>query len=293
MSAHAQQSEPTPAPGSTKIVLSDADLARVAKIMDADAGIYIDDEKISLVHSRLIKRLRVLQLSSFSDYCDLIESANGKSERQEMLLSLTTNVTRFFREPHHFEHLIQSSLPPLIARAKAGKRIRIWSAGCSNGQEPYSIAAVVLSLLPDAHKYDIKILASDIDTKMVMEGRRGIYDARLMQKMPEKLRAKHFDVQDGPRGQVFCANAHMKSLLSFRKLNLNADTWPMKNKFDIIFCRNTVIYFDEPTQARIWTRFKNQLNGHGYLYIGHSERLSGPDENKFEKAAVTTYKLER
>lgn len=278
-------------PGSTKIVLSSRDLARITKIMDTDAGIFLSDEKSTLVHSRLIKRLRVLQLSSFTDYCDLVESEAGKVERKELMLALTTNLTRFFREPHHFEHLIKTSLPPLIARAKRGEKIRIWSAGCSNGQEAYSIAAVLLSLLPNADDYNIKILASDIDRNMVLHGRKGFYTEALMQKMPAKLREKHFQSFDGPSGKTFCVSPQMKSLVAFRELNLNAKTWPMKGKFQIIFCRNTVIYFNEETQEKIWARYKDILDKPGYLYIGHSERLSGPTQTEFVKDGVTTYKL--
>lgn len=279
-------------PGSTKIVLAGRELARIAKIMDSDAGIFLSDEKSTLVHSRLVKRLRVLGLNSFVDYCDLVESEAGKAERKELLLALTTNLTRFFREPHHFEHLIKSSLPPLMARAKRGEKIRIWSAGCSNGQEAYSIAAVVLSLLPDADKYDIKILASDIDRNMVLHGRKGLYSEALMQKMPAKLREKHFTSFDDQSGKkIYCVSPQMKSLLAFRELNLNATTWPMKGKFQVIFCRNTVIYFNEDTQKKVWTRFRDILEKPGYLYIGHSERLSGPAVDNFAKDGITTYKL--
>lgn len=280
------------APGSTKTVLTSHDLARIAKIMDSDAGIYLSGEKSTLVHSRLVKRLRILQLNSFSTYCDLVESEAGKGERKELLNALTTNLTRFFREPHHFEHLIQTSLPPLIARAKAGEKIRIWSAGSSNGQEAYSIAAVLLSLLPNAENYDIKILASDIDRNMVLQARKGIYTEVLMQKMPQKLREKHFDSFDDASGKKFyCASTQMKNLIAFRELNLNADIWPMKGKFQTIFCRNTVIYFNEGTQKTIWMRYKNILEKGGYLYIGHSERLSGSAVSEFTKSGITTYKL--
>ncbi len=281
-----------PPAGSTKIILANRELERIAKIMDTDAGIFLSDEKSTLVHSRLVKRLRVLQLNSFVDYCNLVESEAGKEERKELLLALTTNLTRFFREPHHFEHLIKTALPPLIAKAKRGEKIRIWSAGCSNGQEAYSIAAVILSLLPNAENFDIKILASDIDRKMVMEGRKGFYSEALMQKMPTKLREKHFESFDDQSGKkTYCVSPQMKSLVAFRVLNLNAASWPMKGKFHIIFCRNTVIYFNEETQEKIWTRYRDILEKPGYLYIGHSERLSGSAINNFIKDGVTTYKL--
>ena len=269
------------------------EFSRIKAAIAKDAGIEFSDDKVNLVHSRLQKRLKILRLTAFRDYCNLIESDAGHDERQFMLNALTTNVTRFFREPHHFKHLLKTALPPLITRAKAGERIRIWSGGCSSGQEPYSIAAVLMSLMPDAAKYDIKILASDIDRNMILTGRRGIYEASLMAHMPVKLRDKFFEAFDGPSGPSYVAKDNIKSIISFRELNLNAQFWPMKGKFDIIFCRNTVIYFNQSTQEKVWTRFKDHMTPGSYLYIGHSERISGPSIDEFTKADVTTYQLKR
>ena len=277
--------------GQNALKLGLTDFHRIKVVLTKEAGIALTDDKVNLVHSRLQKRLRELNLTSFNDYCSLVEHPEGHEERRYMLNSLTTNVTRFFREPHHFKHLSTSSLPPLIRRAKAGGRVRIWSGGCSSGQEPYSIASTILLLLPDAAKYDIKILASDIDRNMVMDGRRAVYPAKLMSHLPAKLKDKFFEPFEAIEGQLYRAKPVLKSLVSFRELNLNARTWPMQGKFDIIFCRNTVIYFDEPTQHKIWTRFKEQMSPSGYLYIGHSERLSGPDADKFDKSGITTYQL--
>ncbi|PHR92857.1 MAG: chemotaxis protein [Robiginitomaculum sp.] len=273
------------------IPLLEPELRRIAQMLDADAGIHLSMEKTSLVHSRLIKRLKMLKMDSFKKYCNFVDSPDGKTERREMLMSLTTNLTRFFREAHHFEHLVKEALPPLLERAKKGERIRIWSAGCSNGQEPYSIAAIILSLLPEANNYDIKILASDIDCHMIAHGNRGLYAESIIEKMPAELRTKHFELVDTPDGKMYEASHKMKSLISFRELNLNAPRWPMRGKFQIIFCRNVVIYFNLETQVVLWERFKQQLCGPGYLYIGHSERLTGPAVDLFENVATTTYQL--
>ncbi|PHR60789.1 MAG: chemotaxis protein [Robiginitomaculum sp.] len=273
------------------IPLHDADLQRIARILDQDAGIFVSMEKNSLVHSRLIKILRTLNLSSFKEYCDLVEAPAGKELRREMLMALTTNLTRFFREAHHFEHLLKEALPPLIAKAKLGERIRIWSAGCSNGQEPYSIAAIILSLLPEANNYDIKILASDIDCNMVAHGRIGMYSEEIAEKMPDNLRNKHFQKVTTENGIQYAASERLKKLVSFRELNLNAVSWPMRGKFQIIFCRNVVIYFNAETQKTLWNNFRDMLCGPGYLYIGHSERLSGQSVDKFESVGTTTYRL--
>ncbi|MEP6342587.1 MAG: protein-glutamate O-methyltransferase [Maricaulaceae bacterium] len=291
MSALAHSSVTVQQAGKSKLKLGQAEFNRIKKVINEQAGISLSDDKVNLVHSRLQKRLRELNIISFQAYCQLIENPDNKDERRYMLNALTTNVTRFFREPHHFKHLMNTSLPPLIKKAKEGGRVRIWSGGCSSGQEPYSIASILLALLPDAAKYDIKILASDIDRDILMDARRGMYPEKLMSKMPTKLKDKFFKPFDGPSGDVYVASPALKSLISFRELNLNASSWPMRGKFDIIFCRNTVIYFDEPTQHKIWTRFKEQMAPQGYLYIGHSERLSGPDAPKFEKSDITTYRL--
>lgn len=291
MSAALRQKSSEESTRSHAIELGPSEFSRIKAALAHDAGIDLGEDKVNLVHSRLQKRLKELGVASFRDYCNLIESDNGHKERQFMLGALTTNVTRFFREPHHFKHLLKTALPPLIARAKAGERIRIWSGGCSSGQEPYSIACILLSLLPDAAIYDIKILATDIDRNMILAGRKAVYDASLMPHMPEKLRDKFFEVFDGPEGQVYVAKDEIKSILSFRELNLNAQFWPMRGKFDIVFCRNTVIYFNEATRNKVWTRFKEHMVPGGYLYIGHSERISGPSMNEFLKADVTTYQL--
>jgi chemotaxis protein methyltransferase CheR len=259
-------------------------------MMKDDAGITMHEHKVNLVHARLQKRLRALQIQSFKEYCNFVEGSSGQAERKIMMNALTTNLTHFFREPHHFKHLLDVSLRPLIERVKSGKRVRVWSAGCSTGEEAYSIASIVHSICPDIERYNFKILASDIDSNVIRTGHTGIYDKSSVRKLPSKFRDRYFKQMDDP--EKFVVSDELKSLVSFRLLNLNAPNWPMKGKFDIIFCRNTVIYFDEETQGEIWTKFKNQLNPSSYLYIGHSERVSGPSEKFFARAGMTVYKLE-
>jgi chemotaxis protein methyltransferase CheR len=264
------------------------DFENIAGIMKAEAGIALHDNKANLVYSRLAKRLRILQIRSFSDYCALVASPAGHVERGEMIAALTTNVTRFFREPHHFEHLKTAILPPLIAHAKKGGRIRIWSAACSSGQEPYSVALTIFSLLPDAGKYDIKILATDIDPNMIAAGKAASYEPGAIAGVPAALCQRWFaPVKDAPG--TLRANDDLRSLVTFRKLNLIGD-WPMKGAFDAIFCRNVVIYFDNDTQARIWSRMVPLLSPEGALYIGHSERVSGPAERDLTSDGITTYR---
>jgi chemotaxis protein methyltransferase CheR len=266
--------------------LSPADFNTIARIMLAEAGIALGDNKANLVYSRLAKRLRVLRLSTFKDYCALITSPAGEAERQTMIAALTTNVTRFFREPHHFEHLKAVILPPLLQQAKAGGRIRLWSAACSSGQEPYSMGMTLLSLMPDAARYDVKILATDIDPNVLQEGQTAIYPDSAMDSVPPALRARWF-VNDAP-GSVR-ANEELRSIVTFRKLNLIGN-WPMNGRFHAIFCRNVVIYFSNETQARVWSRIAPLLEPNGALYIGHSERISGDAERWLRSDGVTTYR---
>ena len=178
----------------------------------------------------------------------------------------------------------------MIQAAKDGARVRIWSAGSSTGEEAYSIACIIHSLFPDVARYNLKILASDIDSNVIRVGHEGVYSRSSVEKLPAKVRERYFQEDDNDRNFFQVADC-IKSLISFRYLNLNDEKWPMRGKFDIIFCRNTVIYFDEPTQATVWTKFKNKLAPQSYLYIGHSERLSGPDADAFSKAGNTIYQL--
>jgi chemotaxis protein methyltransferase CheR len=263
------------------------DFTSIAQMLYDDAGIALQESKASLVYSRLAKRLRALGLESFREYCRLVGGSEGVSERQQMLAALTTNVTRYFREPHHFEHLTSKVLPDLVNRAKGRGRVRIWSAGCSTGQEPYTIALTVLDALPDAANLDVRILATDIDPNVVATGRAGVYSDEAVQPVPNALRDRWMvRVRDGSR-DAWGAGEEMRRLVSFRELNLMG-TWPMKGKFDVIFCRNVVIYFDEPTQARIWARFAPLINPGGRLYVGHSERVT---DERFATDGLTTYRI--
>jgi chemotaxis protein methyltransferase CheR len=262
------------------------DFRRIAATLHAASGIALPESKATLVYSRLAKRLRTLGLESFRDYCALVSGAGGLDERQQMIVALTTNVTRFFREPHHFDHLKEKVLPPLLASAKRGGSVRIWSAACSNGQEPYSIALTVLSLMPDAPDYDIKILATDIDTQMLAEARAGVYSSQIVAAVPGELRARWFE-RDGDNFRV---SEPVRRLVTFNELNLIGD-WPMRRQFQAIFCRNVVIYFEEETQAKVFSRFLPLLGPDARLYIGHSERVCGDAAARLETDGVTTYRL--
>ncbi len=269
-----------------EFVFTAEDFRHIAQTLHAHAGIALSEGKAALVYSRLAKRLRVLGLRSFRDYCALIDGVEGVDERQAMMAALTTNVTRFYREPHHFDHLRDKVMPELAAKARAGGRVRLWSAACSNGQEPYSMAMTVLDVLPEAAELDVRILATDIDPNMVAEGAAGVYSDDLLAPVPAASR-KHFTPVAGAPGR-FSADATLRRLVAFKELNLIGD-WPMRGRFDVIFCRNVVIYFDDATQERVWGRFTPILNPGGVLYIGHSERVTGPAAHLLQPAGLTTY----
>lgn len=269
--------------------LTRRDLNEIAAMIYSDAGIALNDSKASLVYSRLSKHIRALGLRGFREYCALVSSQEGAPERREMLSHLTTNFTRFFRENHHFDHIRTDVLPGLIARARAGGRVRIWSAACSDGQEPYSIALTVLAALPNAADYDFKILATDIDPKILAIARAGAYDEQALETVNPAMRKQWFREVDINGRRKFQIDDKVKRLITFNELNLMAQ-WPIKGPFDIIFCRNVVIYFDEPTQVRIWQRFSGLLAEGGHLYIGHSERVSGDAKNLFDNIGITTYR---
>lgn len=265
---------------------SAADFRTISQLLLSETGISLGENKVNLVYSRLAKRLRALGLKTFREYCDLIQSPNGETERGEMIAALTTNVTRFFREQHHFDHLKSEILPPLVAFAKKGGRVRVWSAACSSGQEPYSIAMTILSVMPDAGRYDIKVLATDIDPNMIAFGQEAIYPDSAVDSIPAALRSRWF-LSNG--SGAFKAGDELRGLVSFRRLNL-IGSWPMTGRFHAIFCRNVVIYFDHDTQAKIWERMAPLLEPGGALYIGHSERVTGSAERLLKSEGITTYR---
>ena len=283
----------TPASRSESLVpdgefhMSWSDFRQIAQLVYAGAGITLPENKVNLVYSRLAKRLRAVGLRSFRDYCALVTSSKGVDERQAMIAALTTNVTRFFREIHHFDHMRQL-LPKLLERAQAGERIRFWSAGCSSGEEPYSLALTILDIVPNAAELDILVLATDIDPNVVAHAERGVYRASQLQDIPVALRRNRLQTLRTQRDMSFRIGEEVRSLVRFRELNL-LGPWPMTRKFDAIFCRNVMIYFDEQTQHNLCARYAGALNAGGVLYVGHSERVAG--DLPFELVGQTTYRV--
>ncbi len=261
----------------------------IADLAYRESGLQLVVEKASMIQSRLRHRLKAVGTDSFASYAELVCSDEGLDERRQMISALTTNVSHFFRESHHFELLGQKILPGLIDKLRAGRRFRVWSAGCSNGQEAYSIAMTMLETFPEMAKMDVKILATDIDPKVVSFGRSAVYPERLTTGIPKNLKDKYFSVQKGKEGDEYTASEALKSLVVFKELNLLSN-WPMKQKMDVVFCRNVVIYFDADTQDRLWPRFHSLLNSDGHLFLGHSERISEPSNAGFINNGPTSYR---
>jgi chemotaxis protein methyltransferase CheR len=265
-----------------EISLSEREFSRIKDRVYKVAGISLSDAKRTLVVSRLSKIVRGLGLASFDNYIDHLERGGSAQDSQEFVNALTTNLTRFYREDHHFEHL-RTFVGGLLASKPRGTRLRIWSAACSTGQEPYTIGMDLLSAFPELKRWDFKILATDIDTAVIAKAARGIYpDNELSGLSAERLKP----FQRLGDGTVKVPDA-VRELVSFKPLNLIAQ-WPMKGPFDAIFCRNVAIYFDKPTQGEVFGRFNKLLAPDAFLYIGHSENLGSGGEG-FRLVGKTIY----
>lgn len=268
-----------------EISLSEREFARVKARVYAAAGISLSDAKRTLVISRLSKIVRALGLKSFDDYLDHLERAGSHEDAQNFVNALTTNLTRFYREDHHFDHL-RGHVERLIARKPRGTRLRIWSAGCSTGQEPYTIGLDLIASFPELKRWDFRILATDIDTAVLSKAARGVYpDAELNGLSRE--RAGLFE-RDG--NGTIRVPAGVRELVAFKPLNLIGGTWPMKGPFDAVFCRNVAIYFDKPTQGGLFSRLAAMVAPEAFLYIGHSENL-GSGADGFRLVGKTIYQL--
>lgn len=250
--------------------MTDRDLAEIVRRVRRASGIVLGEAKRDLVYGRLVRRVRALRLPSFAAYLDLLDDPAHAAEHIALVNAITTNLTRFFRESHHFEALERDAIPEWAAAPAPARRLRIWSAGCSSGEEPYSIAMTLRQGLRDLDSWDAAILATDIDTNMIATCEAGEYDAAKAASIPPDLR-KNFARPSG-RGTV-TMDDRLKSLIRFKPLNL-LEEWPMQGLFDAIFCRNVVIYFDEDTQRALFNRFADRLRPNGWLFIGNSESLA-------------------
>ena len=246
-----------------------------SRLVYDQCGINLHEGKKALLQARLNKRLRATGIGSYEEYFHLITSPNSSSEFIHFLDSVSTNLTFFFRESQHFEFL-DKILPELLARKQkeGAARLRVWSAGCSTGEEPYSLAMCILAHIPDSLRWDFRILATDISTRTLEVACKGTYSDERMQKVPPTMRQMYFKKRGDNGRTEYDVSGNLKRVITFRRLNLK-DQYPFKGPFDFIFCRNVMIYFDKKTQEDLVNRMAGYLGPGGYLFIGHSESLTG------------------
>lgn len=257
--------------------LARATFDRLRRLIKERTGISLGDNKVQLVQSRLLSRLQALELSSFEEYVERVSAARDADELRELTNAITTNKTSFFREEHHFEAL-RAVIERAAAAAARGRprTLRVWSAACSTGEEPYSIAITLLDALgAEAPRWDVKILATDIDTDVLATGARGVYAPDRLEGVPEAVAARWFVAGKGPQAGLMRARRPLRALITWRVMNFVEVPWPVRGPFDAIFCRNVLIYFERTTQHDVVTRLVERLAVDGELYLGHSESLVG------------------
>ncbi|OUR61350.1 chemotaxis protein CheR [Colwellia sp. 39_35_sub15_T18] len=272
--------------------LSDDDFAFICDFVYQSTGIVLNDNKREMVYRRLTRIVRERKLNSFSDYCQLLKQ-QGAQEKDYFINAITTNLTSFFREQHHFDYLVNEELPRLMAektvQANGKKRLRIWSSASSTGEEPYSIAISVLEAMQEQlSSWDAKILATDIDSNVLAAGKAGIYEDRRIESLSEKFKQRYFHRGVGKNSSNVRVDKKLSDLITFKQLNLLHE-WPMKGEFDVIFCRNVIIYFDKPTQQELFTRYYDLLKPGGLLMLGHSENL-GEFQQHFNTIGRTMFR---
>lgn len=251
---------------------TDREFRAIRDLVSAQAGIVLSEAKRDMIYGRLVRRLRALDLDNFSAYCELLDSADGAGEMEAFVNAVTTNLTSFFREVHHFEFLAQQLLPRLLKERAGTRRLRIWSAGCSTGEEPYTLAMTLRESIPRIDGWDVKILATDIDTNVLATAAAGVYGEERVRELPHERLRRWFRKGCGEHDGRVKVSVELQDMISFRQLNL-LESWPMRGSFDVIFCRNVVIYFDKPTQKKLFERMADLLAPDGHLFIGHSESL--------------------
>ncbi len=270
----------------SEYALHDDDFRKISALVAKRSGIVIDDRKRAFIHGRLGRRLRILGLANFAEYCRLLEGPEGAGEQDMLVNAITTNHTSFFRESHHFDYLAQTVLPATIkANGPRNGRLRLWSAGCSTGEEPYSLAMTLRDCRLPMNGWDVRVLATDLDTNVVRHAAEGLYDAERVEAIPPPLRKQYVSTEPDGRAAM---DDTLRSLITFKPLNLLED-WPMTGPFDVIFCRNVVIYFDKPTQRRLFDRFATILRPDGWLFVGHSESLTNISD-RFDLVGRTIYR---
>lgn len=260
--------------GLYKAEMGDKEFARFSKLIHSEFGIKMPPTKKVLLQSRFQKRLRALGLSSYEEYCEYVFSDEGhKNERQHLVDVVTTNTTHFFREPKHYD-ILNNIVLPSVWRRMGNREVKVWSAGCSSGEEPYTLSMVFTEFAESHSGFQFSILATDISTDILQKAMRAVYSMDKVEEIPQTMRKKYLLKSKNPQKPLIKIDKVIRNKVRFSQLNF-MEEFKLDSMRDIIFCRNVVIYFDRPTQEVLFKKFCNHLNTGGYLFIGHSESLSG------------------
>ncbi|MBQ4834326.1 protein-glutamate O-methyltransferase CheR [Pseudoalteromonas sp. MMG010] len=252
----------------TPFKLTESDYREIVNIVYQTSGIVLNDTKHEMVYARLVRRIRQLKLTSFSAYLDYL-ACHSELELDILISAITTNLTSFFREPHHFQFIKQYCVPSILSRNKQSKRVRFWSAGCATGEEAYSLAIAIQGMFPA--DWDVKILATDIDAQVIEQAKQGVYSKISLLNVSIEQREKWF--YKNKQTASYSLHPSIVNKVTFKRLNLLSQ-WPMQGPFDLILCRNVMIYFDKLTKEQLLYRYNDILHPHGYLFLGHSEMIA-------------------
>jgi chemotaxis protein methyltransferase CheR len=272
--------------------LSSKEFKFICEYVHSATGILLNESKREMVYRRFSRIIRERKLNSFSDYCHLLRTKSDEEENY-FINAITTNLTSFFRENHHFEYLQEHEIPKILTQQKKiseqKKTIRIWSSACSTGEEPYSIAVTMIEAMEaQLQEWDVKILATDIDSNVLAKASEGVYDQSRIDDLPKEIQKRYFMKGTGSNSKNVKVSKKLRDLITFKQLNLLHD-WPMTGLFDVIFCRNVIIYFDKPTQQELFARYYEYIKPGGLLILGHSENL-GAYQKYFSNGGRTIFR---
>ena len=267
--------------------LTDAEFNRIRELVREHTGISLSEAKRQLVYGRLVRRLRTLKLESFGEYIVLLERG-APAELEEFTNAITTNLTSFFRESHHFDHLAAEVLPAIVANDSGARRLRLWCCAASTGEEPYSISMVLREAQQLLSGFDVKLLATDLDSAVLATGTAGIYGADRLQSMSAARIGRFFEKGSGANTGKFRVTDELRKVITFKQLNLMHE-WPVRGPFDVIFCRNVIIYFDKETQRALFERMAVLQRPGDMLFLGHSESLYRVSD-KYDLVGRTIYR---
>lgn len=271
--------------------LREREFAAFQALIYKEAGIYLSNVKQALLVGRLSRRIRELGLNSFAAYFERVTDPRYPEERVELINSICTHETQFFREPRQFQYLESVVLPRWRALAEAGqrpKRVRAWSAGCSSGEEPFSIAMSLLAACPSTAGWTVEVLATDISTRVLDRARAGVFPLERSKNIPTDYLKRFMLRGQGGHSNQMKAGAELRAVVSFEHLNLHSDLYQLPNTFDLVFCRNVLIYFDAQSKERVIRRLLDRLSPDGLMFLGHAETLSGVQCSPTPRAVMPT-----